>query len=70
MRTPETTTNLTSKQQSSDGPGNSKLKLEVFAVRKLRRNKAIGELEEKIETLLVLDDSGGGVSSSSPLRGY
>ena len=70
MRTPDTTTDPTAKQKSSDGRGSSKLKLEVFAVRKLRRDKAIGEMEEKIETLLALDDNGGGVSSSSPLGGY
>ncbi|KAF8220336.1 hypothetical protein L208DRAFT_1416903, partial [Tricholoma matsutake] len=36
----------------------SKLKLEVFAVRKFCPDKVIGELEEKIETLLALDNNG------------
>jgi hypothetical protein len=59
------------KQRSSEGRGMSKLKLEVFAVRKLWPDKAIGELEEKIETLLALDDNGGKFRVSSSLSsGY
>ncbi|KAF8223659.1 hypothetical protein L208DRAFT_1411562, partial [Tricholoma matsutake] len=36
----------------------SKLKLEVFAVWKFYPDKVIGKLEEKIETLLALDNNG------------
>ncbi|KAF8221333.1 hypothetical protein L208DRAFT_1415159, partial [Tricholoma matsutake] len=41
-----------------EGCGMSKLKLKVFAVWKFGPDKVIGELEEKIETLLALDNNG------------
>jgi hypothetical protein len=67
---PDIVADLMAKQQSSEGRGMSKLKLEVFAAQKFWPDKVIGELEEKIETLLSLDDNGGKVISSSLSRGY
>ena len=66
MSTPDVVADLQAERRSSDARGSSKLKLEVLAVRRLLRDKLIGELEleENIQTLLALSDNGGDGSSS------
>ena len=65
MSTPDTAADLMANRRFSNGWGSSQLTLEVFAVRKWGRDKVIGELEEKLETLLALDDNGGDGNSHS-----
>jgi hypothetical protein len=46
-------------QSPSDARRSSKLKLEVFAERKLLRDKMIGASQDNIQTLLGLGGNGG-----------
>jgi hypothetical protein len=56
---PDNAADLMTEQWPSDARRSSKLKLEVFAERKLLRDKIIGASEDNIQTLLELGDNGG-----------
>ena len=56
---PDNTADLMTEQWPSDARRSSKLKLEVFAERKLLRDKIVGASEDNIQTLLELGDNGG-----------
>jgi hypothetical protein len=62
VSTPDNPADPMAEQRSSHARRSSKLKLEVFAERKLLRDKMIGESEDNIQTLLRLGGNGGDCS--------
>jgi hypothetical protein len=69
VSTPGHSADLMAEQRSSDARRSSKLKLEVFAERKLLRDKMIGESEDNIQALLGLGGNGGDGSRFRPSSG-